>query len=69
MGFVGNLVLSVKILLLRYVPRVGAAVKRNSGPFAVNPCCFAASVLINIDSYRTERASIIIHALTIILNL
>jgi len=30
-----------------------AAVKTNSVPFAVNPCCFATSVRINIDSYRT----------------
>jgi len=49
--------------------RIGGALSQrlNSVPFAVNPCCFPVSVLININSYQTWMACIIIHALTIII--
>jgi len=50
-----------KILLLHYVPHsiggdIVATVKTKLRPFrviTVIPCCFAVSVLVNVDSYRT----------------
>ena len=43
-----NIIIALRSAFSRW--RMVATVKTNSGPFAVNPYCFAASALINIDS-------------------